>query len=335
MAEKRKLRLAIIGSYGHVSVVADNPDAAGVELVAAAKWGPDDPMRFLGKFASTGEHLTVYDDYRKMLEQVQPDVVGVFMPLYRNAEASIAAAKAGCHIISEKPLATSLEDLAALRQAVDEAGVKIAACHTARCEGRFQTIRKVVADGRIGQPILASAQKSYPFAQRDDFYKDRKTYGGSIPWQAIHAIDFVTYCTGRDFVRVAAMNSNCAHPSHPGMEDSGGILFELAGGGHAVINFDYLRPWGRAERPWGEERLRIAGTEAVVELSPDGDGVVLTTPDATEQVPLSQGRDLLAEFAASIRGERQCVVTPAESLRISEVALKARDAAEAGKIVDL
>ena len=63
---------------------------------------------------------------------------------------------------------------------------------------------------RLGRPILALGQKSYPFATRDDFYKTRRTYGGSIPWQAIHALDFLSYCCGKDYARVAAMQSSTA-----------------------------------------------------------------------------------------------------------------------------
>jgi len=329
------MRLAIIGSYGHVGVPLADPAAAGVEVVAAARWGPDDPLGFLGKFASAPADLPVYDDYRKMLTEVQPDIAAVFMPLYRNAEAAIAAAEAGCHIISEKPLATTLEDLSSLREAVRKANVRVAAAFTSRAEPPFLAARQVVRDGRIGKPVLASAQKSYPFAERDDFYKLRRTYGGSIPWQAIHAIDFVSYCTGRDYVRVAAMASNCAHPSHPEMEDNGGLLLELAGGGHAVIRFDYLRPWGAKRRSWGDNRLRIAGTEGIVEVVHEATQVVLTRPDETELVPLPEARDFLAEFVASIRGDGQGLVTTEESFRITEVALKARRAADTGKVIAL
>lgn len=329
------MKLAIIGSYGHVSVVLNNPQMAGVEIVAAARWGEDDPMRFVGKFPSAPDDLPVYDDYRKMLAEVKPDIAAVFMPLYRNAEASIAAAQAGCHIISEKPLATELADLAALRQAVQDAGVQISGAFTSRAEPGFQAVRNVVRQGRIGEPILVSGQKSYPFAKRDDFYKQRRTYGGSIPWQAIHAIDFISYCSGKDYARVAAMNSNCAHPDYPGMEDNGAIIFELAGGGHAVIRFDYLRPWGKEKRSWGDERLRIAGTEGIVELVNEDSRVVLMTPDVTEQVPLPAPRDLLAEFVAAISGQGEGLASTEESFRITEVALKARQAADTGQVVEL
>ena len=335
------MKLAIIGSYGHVGTVLKGleqlPD---VHLAAAAKWGPDDPLGFMAGPAMAD--VAAYDDYAAMLDEVRPDVAAVFTPFHRLAAGSIAAAQRGCHVFSEKPLATTLEDLARLRETVEKAGVKVAACFTARGEPAFLTIRKAVLEGRIGEPIYAVAQKSYPFNVRDDFYKARETYGGTIPWIGIHALDFIAYCTGQDYRRVAAVASNRAHPSHPGMEDQGGLLAELSGGGAAVINFDYLRPWGEAPRPWGDDRLRIAGTEAVIETKDCASGVELTTGDATELLPLEPARNVFAGFAAWLAvkntGCEQPVpplVTTAESFRLTEVALKARDAQDAGKFVEV
>ena len=333
------MKLAIIGSYGHVGCVLNSLSALpDVELVAAARWGPDDPLGFVGSHPAAPAELAVYEDYTRMLDEARPDVAGVFMPLYRNAEASIAAASRGVHVLSEKPLATTLEDLARLREAVSGAGVRINALLAMRGDPLYQAVRNVVAGGRIGEPLLAFGQKSYPFADRDGYYKARETYGGSIAWSAIHALDFVSYCAGKDYARVAAMQSNAAHPTHPGMEDAGGILLDFVGGGHAIIGFDYLRPWSqgvRGRRRWGDERLRIAGTEGLVQISADNTRVELTTPTDVEDVELPGERDLFAEFVASIRDAGEGLITPAESFRITEVALKARDAADRGVVLDL
>ncbi len=330
------MKLALIGSYGgHVNLTLGSGAMSELSLAAVARWGKDDPLGYFEQFPDATKDVKVYDDYREMLKEVKPDVVGVFMPLYRMAEASLAAIQAGCHVVTEKPLATTLEDLSALRKAVDQSGKKLVGLFAMRTEPAFAAVHDLVRQGRIGEPVLACAQKSYPFAQRDDYYKKRQTYGGSIPWQAIHAIDFVSYCTGKDYARATGMNSNVAHPSHAEMEDNGAVLFEFAGGGHAVIWFDYLRPWGKAERKWGDDRLRIAGTEAIVEVVEEGTRVKLTTPDAIEDVPLPAKGDLFAEFLASIRGAGKGLVTTAESFRITEVALKTRQAADTGRIVDL
>ena len=135
---------------------------------------------------------------------------------------------------------------------------------------------------------------------------------------------------------VAAVHSNAAHPSHAGMEDAGGILLDFAGGGHAIISFDYLRPWSEGvQRRWGDDRLRIVGTDAQVEIVDDGRRVQLMTPTAVEELPLPPPRDLFAEFIASLRGQGEGLITAAESFRATEVALRARDAADQGRFVSL
>jgi predicted dehydrogenase len=330
------MKLAMIGSYGHTGIVLKSlPKLSDVKLVAAARYGPGDPMKFMSNSAIPAG-LSVYDDYRKMIEEARPDVVSVCMPLYRNAEASIFAAEHDCHIMGEKPLATTLEDLSALRQAVARNNVKICAMFQMRTNAPFQTVRKIVEQGRIGKPILAFAQKSYPFGNRDEFYRDRKTFGGTLPWVAIHALEFTSYCVGRDYKRLAAMQSNESLAGFPGSEDNGGILLEFAGGGHAVISFDFLRPRAKdGKRRHGDDRLRIAGSAGIVEIVEEGTRVVLMTPEAVEEVPLAEERDLFGDFIASIRGGGPCICTPEEAFRITEVALKARDAADAGRIVEL
>ena len=226
------MKLVIIGSYGHVGEVLHGLEGlAEVELAAVARWGPEDPLAFVGR--AVPANVPVFDDYRRMLDELAPDIAAVFMPFYRLAEASMAAVGHGCHVFSERPLATTLEYLARLRGLAGRAGVEVVACLAMRTSPAYLTIRRAVREGRIGRPIYASAQKSYPFASRDEFYKCRRTYGGTIPWVVIHALDYISFCTGQDYRRVAALASNRAHSSHPGMEDQGGLIAELSGGGVA------------------------------------------------------------------------------------------------------
>jgi predicted dehydrogenase len=326
------MKIAIIGSYGHIGeALAGIAQVGDGELVAAARWGPDDPLGFVGKACRA--NLPIYDDYRRMLDERRPEMVGVFTPLYRLAEASLEAVGRGCHLLSEKPLATEWDDFHRLRAAVAKARVHVAAMFTMRGSPAFRTIRAAVQQGRIGRAVCAYAQKSYPFATRDDFYKSRRTYGGTIPWQEIHAIDAVAWCTGQDYRRLAAIAGNAAHPSHPGMEDHGGIVAELSGGGSAVINFDYLRPWGQAARPWGDDRLRIAGTEGIIETKDCAATVELLTPDSVELLPLAPPTNVAADFLRALQGQYTMPVTTEESFRMTAVALKARDAQDSGQML--
>ncbi len=328
------MKLAIIGSYGHVGVALEGlKETPDVELAAAARWGAGDPLGFAGEPPWAG--LTVHEDYRAMLDAVRPDVAAVFTPFAQLATAAAAAAERGCHVFMEKPLATTCADLERLREAVYTAGVQLAGCFTMRGAPAVRTVRQAVRHGRIGKVLCAAAQKSYPFNVRDEFYGTRESYGGTIPWIGIHALDCLAWCTGQDYRRVAAVAGNLAHPSRPGMEDAGGILAELTGGGAAVIRFDYLRPWGKASRRWGDDRLRIAGTEGILETTDCGEAVELTTPDAAEMLPLAEPVNVFAEFVAGLRGRRQPYISTEESFRMTEVALKARDAQDSGAFVDV
>ena len=331
------MKIALAGSFAHVWYVLNSvPEIEDCDIVAAAPFGPDDSLGFLGKSPATPQDLPVFDDYREMIAKTQPDLVSVFAPMYRIAEIATVAVEAGCHVIAEKPLATDLPDLERLRGAARDNDVHVLANLNMRGLPSFQTVRKAVADGKIGQPVLAFAQKSYPFGSRSKFYEQRETYGGSIPWQAIHALDFAGYCAGKDYSRVSAMQSNLAHPTHPGLEDNGGILLEFAGGGHAVVSFDYFRPFDKAvKRNWGDDRLRLVGTEAIVEVIDDGDRVILLTPTAREELPLEPARDVLTDFVRFLRSGEAPLLTSEESFRMTEVALKAREAADTGKVLEL
>lgn len=327
------MRFAVIGSYGHIgTVLAGTKDNPEVELVAIAPWGDGDTMGFMADadFADTPVHA----DWRKMLDRVQPDVVAIFTPFAMLAETATAAAGRGCNIFMEKPLSITHEGLATLREAVDAANVQLAACLTMRGSPAYQALHQAVGDGRIGEVITATAQKSYPFNQRDEFYATRETYGGTIPWVGIHAIDYISWCTRLDFVRVAAVGSNKVHTSRPGMEDQVGILAELSNGAAATISLDYLRPWGEQKRPWGDDRLRVVGTEGILETKDCGEAVELITPDAVEMLPLGEPVNVFAAFIAGLRGAAEPLITAEESFRITEIALTARDAQDRGGFID-
>jgi predicted dehydrogenase len=332
------MKLAIIGSFaGHYYPVMESlATLKDVQLLAAARFGPEDPLSFVGTHPGAPKSLPVYDDYRVMLDEIQPDVVAIFSPPFLNAALCVAAARRGCHVCCDKPLATTHEDLAAVRIAAAESRKTIVAMLTMRGEPAVIAVRQAVQAGRLGRPILALGQKSYPFATRDDFYKTRRTYGGSIPWQAIHALDFLSYCCGKDYARVAAMQSCACHPTHPGMEDNGGLLLQFVGGGHAMIAFDYLRPWSPGvKRNWGGDKIRIVGSEATVETFDDFGRVELTTPTGVEPLPLGPARNLFADFVGSLGTGQGAPITQQESFRMTEIALKARDAADSGTIVNL
>jgi len=332
-----KLQVAIIGVVGHLNYVLDGLLETGdCRLAAVAKGEPDDQLdRILSSPAGRRDQPKPYEDYRKMLDEVRPDIACVFMRYYRIAEASIEAARRGCHVVCEKPVATDLADLQRVREAVEQSQVRLTTLLAIRFEPLFLAARRAVAEGMIGEPALAFGQKSYKFgSSRPEWYKQRKTYGGTIPWVAIHAIDFVRFVTGLEYTSVAGVQANKAHPDYPECEDCGALLFTLANGGQAVITFDYLRP--QAAVTHGDDRLRVAGSEGVIEVRAAEDICqAITQNRPAVDLPRGEGINIFADFVKELRGEGRHLLGPDEPFRITEVALKAREAADTGQIVKL
>jgi len=331
-----RVRVGLIGTDGHTGVILGSiPQLPGVELTAFAKSLPDDDASNLKRAKAFSEKTRIYDHFEEMLEKEELDVVGVCLPYYRNAQASIAAARRGVHVVSEKPVATTLQDLAALKVAVAQAKVRLTSLMNMRCFPPYRAARKAVQEGLIGEPILLTSQKSYRFGStRPWFYKDLKTYGGTIPWAGIHSIDYMRWTSGRKYVRVSAWHGNKDHPEYPGFQDHAGVLLQLDNGGTAMTNLDYLRP--ETAPTHGDDRLRIAGSEGLLEVVGAENRVLLiTAADGPRELELPEQVDFFADFLAELAGGKEHLICQEDAFRLTEVCLKARDAAESGKWIDL
>ena len=322
------IRIGMIGTDGHTATITgDIPSMENVKLVAYARYDNTN--------VKIPSDVKVYKEYEEMLDREQLDIVGICLPYYLNATASIAAAQRKIHIMTEKPVATTLDDLNRLLKAVTANRVRLTTLLNMRMEPQYQAIREAITLGKIGEPILATAQKSYKFGKnRPDFYKDPQMYGGTIPWVGIHPIDYIHFTTSLDYTGVAAFQGNKDHPDYPGCQDYAGILLSLSNGGATVINLDFLRP--ETAPTHGDDRLRVIGSEGVLEIKDGGQRIELIS-SASEAVDLQlpERKSFLADFVAELRGQGDHVLAPEEPFEMTRVALLAHQSAEQKRIIVL
>jgi predicted dehydrogenase len=327
--EDRIIRVGLIGRDGHYDILLNSiPRLKNVQLTAYAKGEPGEDTAWIRKYKAWTERTQVFENYHRMLDKDHLDVVGVCLPFYQNASAAVATCLQGINVISEKPAATTPEDLARLHDAVRASGVLYSIMLDMRGMPIFQAARKAVRSGAIGEPVLVSGQKSYVWGtDRPLYYKQRKTYGGTIGWVGIHALDYMRWVSGQDYTRVAAWEGNKAHPQYPGCEDHAGLLFQLSNGGTAVCHLDFLRPENAPTH--GDSRLRIAGSEGVLEAFEVGNRVNLISPKgAVGDLPLPPAVDLFSQFIGALRGKGEPLISAEESFSITRVCLMAREAAD-------
>ncbi len=134
----------IVGGAWHAHVYHHLPQA---ELVAVC----DLNEQRAGEIAERYDVSQVYIDYRDLLARADIAAVSIATPDFAHREIAVAAAKAGKHILVEKPLATTVEDAEAILQAVEEAGVTLMVDFHNRVNPALVTAKQSVAAGELGE----------------------------------------------------------------------------------------------------------------------------------------------------------------------------------------
>nr|WP_206916534.1 Gfo/Idh/MocA family oxidoreductase [Alicyclobacillus suci] len=140
-------------------------------------------------------------DWRKLIERDDIDVIDIVTPNNTHAEIAIAAAKAGKHVICEKPLAMTVEQVLAMRDAVQAAGVRGLICHNYRFAPAIQYAKQLIAEGRLGRIYHVRAQYLQDWIMDPQFplvWRLRKdvTGSGALGDIAAHIVDLARFLVG-------------------------------------------------------------------------------------------------------------------------------------------
>ena len=192
------MKFAILGA----GVIADAHHRAikasadlGAELVAIGHYNP---ARFESISAAFGVPCMAWDD---ILNNPEIDVVAIITPSGQHAEQTIAAAKAGKHVLVEKPMALNPADADAMLKACDTAGVKLGVTFQSRSLPLFQRMQAAIAAGDLGD--LTVGLVSMPYYRPASYFEQadwRGTWaldgGGVLMNQGIHQVDLLIWLMG-------------------------------------------------------------------------------------------------------------------------------------------
>lgn len=180
----------------------------------------------------------VYYDYREMLEDPAIDAVCVCVPSGLHGEITKAAARAGKHIVCEKPMEITSEKIEDVISVVRQCGVKMQCIFQRRTMNAAIAVRKAVQEGKFGKIVLADAYLKYYRSQ--EYYNSagwRGTWeldgGGALMNQGVHGIDLLAWMVGEKIEKVFARAGNLARDIV--VEDTAVALLKFSGGGYGVI----------------------------------------------------------------------------------------------------
>jgi len=197
MKDKSTIKFAIVGcgriAYRHIEAIQANSKA---ELVALCDLNLDRARERKGNAV-----LNVYQDYNKMLQKEQIDVVCIMTPSGMHAEHAIdIASRYNKHIVIEKPMALRISDGETLINVTRKMGVKLFVVHQNRFNKAIQKIKSGMEQQSFGKIVLGTVRLRW---SRGQSYYDRDPWrgtwaldGGALTNQAIHHIDLLQWLVG-------------------------------------------------------------------------------------------------------------------------------------------
>lgn len=234
----RKIRFALTGcgriAANHFGALEQLP--ADTELIAVCD---TDPVALEKAIARTGARG--YRSHAEMLLVSDPDVVVIATPSGLHSEQAIAAAAAGRHVMTEKPMATRWRDGVEMVRACDQAGVRLFVVKQNRCNDTLQLLKQSIEQGRFGR--IYSAAINVFWTRPQEYYdsaKWRGTWefdGGAFMNQASHYIDLLDWLVG-PVESVMAYTGTLARNIQ--VEDSGVATIRWRSGALGTVNVTML-----------------------------------------------------------------------------------------------
>ena len=200
--------------------------------------------------ASYGGTITCYTDLNQMLADPNIHAVSICSYPHQHADHIIAAAKAGKHLIIEKPITLSLEDAKRAAAAVKAAGVKTCVCFECRFSSQFLSTKLVIDQGLLGQIHYGEVNYYHgigPWYGQFRWNTSKESGGSSLLSAGCHAMDALLLCMGSEVESVTSQSttsSNAIFQQYKYATTSVSILrFKNGAIGKCASVIDCLQPY--------------------------------------------------------------------------------------------
>lgn len=339
----RKLRLALVGcgriSKNHIEALKQHADRA--EWVAVCDTHSESLVRAAADTGAPG-----YSSLDDLLANSRPDLVVLATPSGLHPQQAIRVAQAGCHVLSEKPMATKWDEGVAMVRACRDAGVKLFVVKQNRLNATLQLVKRAVDQGRFGRLAMVNVNV---FWTRPQAYYDAAPWrgrwdmdGGAFMNQASHYVDMVDWLVG-PVDNVHAYTATLARNIEA--EDTGVMSLRLRSGALASINVTMLTHNKNFEGSitlLGERGTVRIGGVAVNQIehwefdTPHEDDALAQQASYGVESVYGPGHPLYYDnVIRTLRGEAQAQVDGYEGLRSLEVLIAAYRSARDGVRVGL
>ncbi|QOR67197.1 Gfo/Idh/MocA family oxidoreductase [Cytobacillus suaedae] len=337
-----KIKIGVIGC-GSIAKHRHLPEYASnelVEIVAVC----DIVTQRAEELANTYQ-ARAYTDYNELLASEDVDAVSVCTPNYLHAPISIAALKAGKHVLCEKPMATSREEAEAMIAAAEASNRKLMIAHNQRFVPSHQKAQALIASGELGKiysfrsAFGHGGPEGWSADGKDSwFFRKNEAFIGAMGDLGVHKTDLLRFLLGEEFVEVGAFVETSAKENSD-VDDTAVCVLKTASGvvGTLAASWSYVSKEDNSTIIYAENailRLEDDPTYSLIVQYKNGEVVKYELGGIqTNEEGGQKNSQVVSRFIQSIINDEQPPVTGEEGMKSLQVVLSALDSAETKQIV--
>ncbi|HCL25139.1 MAG TPA: hypothetical protein DHW65_02170 [Dehalococcoidia bacterium] len=336
---------AIIGAGMHpqqklAPAIVLTPDAELIGVLSRDQGRAD-------AFAEAHGAKAGYSDLDALLADSRIDAVFVSSPNAAHVGHTLAAAKAGKHVLSEKPMATSVEDAAAMVEACKSNGVKLGLGFELRFHPAHRVARDLVSQDKLGRVRLLQGHwgrgerkepEHLPRTGLRDWWEDPEQMGGGsvIMGLGVHVFDLVRFVMQQEVTEVSAMTDGqtdaqpLEHIATMGLRLEDGTIANISCGRMLPDTLNDFTVYGTDGRFTGHATVweaRMGDMEVVSET--------VNKTEAWEYNYLANFIDEITDFQDAIKGDREPAASGIDGLRSTEINSAVIESAKTGRSVKI
>ncbi|MDE2859153.1 MAG: Gfo/Idh/MocA family oxidoreductase [Chloroflexota bacterium] len=300
------------------------PDVPGLEVAVIC-----DVVEASARALATPYGIAWQRDYRAVLADEAIDAVYIALPHHLHEEAAVASARAGKHILLEKPMANSLEEADRILEAQKQSGVKLMLGFTHRFHAELETAKRLIDAGELGQVTLALDIMTTGGQIPGWFWQKEQAGGGVLHVNGAHSFDRLRWLVGSEVVEVFAYAET--YDARKTVEDSTvvAIRFENGAMGSTIHNWvvDFALPFKCDLDLYGSAGAIRIDTWNALEFS----NARHTWTQRRERDDMFQKE--ISEFVGAILEDRDPCVTGEDGRRSLACVAAAYESARTGKPV--
>lgn len=294
-----------------------------------------------------------FDKFEDLLALEEIDAVYIATPVFCHKEQAIAAAKAGKHILLEKPMGLTIEESKEIAEFCKENGVKLGVGLMMRFSAYHQKVKEIISQGALGDIVSMRAQLTCWYPEIPGNWRQNKALsgGGALMDMGIHCIDLLQYISGTKAEKVSCFAGN--QTFNYSADDSAALLMKMDNGATAYVDANFNIPDNAARcriEFYGTKGSILAeGTISQVETGK----IELTVSDDSAGYNAQQNREEergtsnvevvtgnmyekeISSFANSIINNTEPEITADDAIFVQKIVEKAYEASEKCSCMDV